>query len=50
MEKFINKNIVENINTFDEILYIDESFDILKRNFIVGGESRNVLYKRILRQ
>ena len=48
MEKFINKNIVENINTFDEILYIDESFDILKRNLV--KESRNVLYKRILRQ
>ena len=45
MEKFINKNIVENINTFDEILYIDESFDILKRNFIVGGKKAVMYYK-----
>ena len=44
MEKFINKNIVENINTFDEILYIDESFDILKRNFIVGGKKAVMYY------
>ena len=44
MEKFINKNIVENINTFDEILYIDESFDILKRNFIVVGKKAVMYY------
>ena len=44
MEKFIKKNINENIKTFDEILHIEESFDVLKRQFTVGGKKAVMYY------
>lgn len=44
MEKFIKKNINENIKVFDEILHIEESFDVLKRQFTVGGKKAVMYY------
>ena len=43
MEKFIKKNIDENIKALDNILHINDSFDLLKREFTIGGK-KAVMY------
>ncbi len=44
MENFIKKSVKENIKVFDDILHVDESFDILKREFVVGGKNAVMYY------
>ncbi len=44
MEKFITKNLKENEEKIDKILHINESFDILKRNFSIENRKCAMYY------
>lgn len=44
MEKFIGENLKENIKKIDDLLHVNDSFDLLKREMSVGGKDAVIYY------